>query len=100
MKILLICVGGMSSSVLMERMRQYAAEHDEPLTIEAVGEMGHAYEKVAGEYDVILMAPQAGYRKKDVMKRVSIPVDVIDMAAYGRADCAKLFEQARRLLDK
>ncbi len=34
------------------------------------------------------------------MKRVSIPVDVIDMAAYGRADCAKVFEQARRLLDK
>lgn len=31
------------------------------------------------------------------MKRVDIPVGVIDMAAYGRADCAKVFAQAKQL---
>ena len=54
MKILLICVGGMSSSVLMERMRQYAAEHDEPLTIEAVGEMGQGPDSAAYPVSLIL----------------------------------------------
>lgn len=97
MNILLVCVGGMSSSLLMDKMRKYAADHNEELRIDAVGEMGHAYEKVYKDYDVVLLAPQAGYRKKDVMKRVDIPVGVIDMAAYGRADCAKVFAQAKQL---
>ncbi len=98
MNILLICVGGMSSSLLMDKMKKYAVDQGEEIKIEAVGEMGHAYEKVYKDFDVILMAPQAGYRKKDVMKRVDIPVGVIDMTAYGRADCVKVFEQTKKLI--
>ena len=44
MKILLVCAGGMSTSVLMKKMEKWCAENGEELTIKAVG--ASSYEKI------------------------------------------------------
>lgn len=75
MKVLLICAGGMSSSILMRKMREYAAAQGmDDFEIEATGLGG--YKKLWPNYDCILMGPQVGYRKDFVAKDVDIPVEV------------------------
>ena len=49
MKILLVCAGGMSTSILMKKMETYWQEHGEELQIEAVG-LG-AYQDVFQNYE-------------------------------------------------
>lgn len=66
MNILLVCVGGMSSSLLMDKMRKYAADHNEELRIDAVGEMGHAYERCTR-----IMTWSFLHRRQGIAKKMS-----------------------------
>ena len=59
MKILLICAAGMSTSILMKKMEQYANDQGIDLDIKAVGLMD--YQDYAQDYDVILLGPQVSY---------------------------------------
>jgi len=60
MKILLVCAGGMSTSILMQKMSKYWKENDMELDIKAVGLS--EYQDVYQEYDVVMVGPQVSYR--------------------------------------
>lgn len=97
MKVLLVCAGGMSTSILMKKMEKYAAEKGiEGFEVAAVGVA--EYKDVYAKYDCILMGPQVGYRKNDIAADVDIPVDVIAPADYGIGNCEHIFAQINKLI--
>lgn len=96
MKVLLVCAGGMSTSILMKKLEKYAGEQGIEFSIAAVGLS--AYKDVWSDYDCILMGPQVGYRKDELVREVNIPVEVIPPADYGIGNCGNIFKQLRRML--
>ncbi|HDO1324236.1 PTS sugar transporter subunit IIB [Aeromonas sp. 96A] len=84
-KIYLFCAAGMSTSLLVNKMREQAAKHSVPVDIEAFPE-SQSNEKGI-EADVILLGPQVGYMCQDISARFPHkPVAVIDTGMYGRVD--------------
>ena len=96
MKVLLVCAGGCSTSILMKKLMKYAEDNGIPLEeIKATGI--HSYMNHCHKYDIILMGPQMGYQKDDVIKGSGgMPVEVIPPADYGIGNCKNIF----KLIDK
>ena len=98
MKIVLFCALGMSTSLLVEKMKTAAKESSQQITIEA-----HSideFEKIGKTADVILLGPQIRYKKQALLKQTNgIPLDVIDAVAYGTLNGEKVLSQAQGLLD-
>ena len=76
MKILLVCAGGMSTSILMKKMETYWQEHGEELQIEAVG-LG-AYQDVFQNYDIVMVGPQVSYRLDEIKENTGLPCAPIE----------------------
>ena len=95
-KILLVCSGGMSTSILMNKMKKYAEENGLSLKIDACGTANYQNE-VAG-YDVIILGPQIGYQKSGIAAKVSVPVATMQPQDYAMARCANIFKQVDGLL--
>lgn len=96
MKILLVCGAGMSTSILMNKMKKYAEDNGIELEISATSVESAA--EVSANYEVILMGPQVSYRKGDVESSTGKPVAVIPPADYGMANCPNVFKLAQDLL--
>lgn len=97
MKILLVCAGGMSSSILMRKMEAYAAEHGiEPFEIAAVGVM-KAFDVWQG-YDCLLLAPQVAFNIDRLSRKCLLPIEPIAPLDYGRANCESIFAQVKGVL--
>lgn len=96
MKILLVCAGGMSTSILMKKMMHYAEGQGWELKIEARGI--NDYLEVCEKYDCILLGPQISYQKNNVLHDSKMPADVIAPADYGIGNCEHIFAQVRRLI--
>lgn len=96
-KILLVCSAGMSTSLLVSKMKAIADERNIDVLIEA-----HGFSDVSrfdGKYDCCLVGPQVRYAKKQIEKSLpNMPVDVIDMRVYGLADGRGALEQALKLI--
>lgn len=89
MNILLVCSAGMSTSLLVTRMLDYAKEKNIEVQIEAhpVGEV----ESYGQNADVILLGPQVRFQLSNVKKLFpDKPVEVIDMRDYGMMDGKKV----------
>ncbi|KXG08456.1 Oligo-beta-mannoside-specific phosphotransferase enzyme IIB component [Anoxybacillus sp. P3H1B] len=100
-KILLACSSGMSTSLLMTKMQAYAKEIGEETEIWAVGQ--DQAKKEMEKADVVLIGPQMSFLKGELQKeakKYGIPVEVIDMVAYGLADGKKVYEQAIKLIEE
>jgi PTS system cellobiose-specific IIB component len=96
MKVLLACAAGMSTSLLMNNMRKFAAADD---VIDAVPYS--EVDDVVEGYDVVLLGPQVKFRLREAASKLAPmgkAVDVIDMRAYGTMDGQKVLDQARALL--
>lgn len=96
MKVLLVCSAGMSTSLLMNSMRKVAEPGDEIVAV-PYSEM----DEVVADYDVVLLGPQIKFRLREATAKLTpagIPVDVIDMRAYGTMDGPTVMAQARGLL--
>lgn len=83
----------------MSKMKEEANQRGLELDIRAVGqekakdEMQHA--------DVVLIGPQMRFLLDDLRQEAEkrgIPIDVIDMQAYGLADGKAVLDQALRLI--
>lgn len=96
MKVLVVCNAGMSSSILVQKMKAYAAEAGEDLTIKAVSSA--AAEDEAGEWDVCLVGPQLMHAVEEVKEAVEAPTEAVEMRTYAMADGKAALEQAKRLL--
>lgn len=95
-KILLVCSGGMSTTILMTKMQKYAGEKGFSLKVDACA-MGVCQDK-APEYDVILLGPQIAYQKSSITAKVSIPVAAMQPQDYAMARCENIFKQVDEIL--
>jgi PTS system cellobiose-specific IIB component len=97
--ILLCCSAGMSTSMLVKKMRQAAEEKGVEAEIWAIpkAELSENKDKA----DVILIGPQIRYAINDVKKVVGSgkPVDVIDIRDYGTMNGKKVLDFALSKLD-
>ncbi len=95
MKILLVCAGGMSTSILMKKMETYWKEHDQKLDIKAVGLS--EYQDVYTNYDIIMVGPQVSYRLKEIKEATNLPCDSIPSFDYAIANCPNIMKLAEKL---
>ncbi|MEQ6277354.1 PTS sugar transporter subunit IIB [Kluyvera huaxiensis] len=100
--ILLVCAAGMSTSMLVKRMREHAEAVNNPANINALA-ISEAKEKIKkNEVSVVLLGPQVRFQKNEIeaISQGKIPVAVIDMKSYGQMDGKTVFEKACQLLNK
>lgn len=98
MKILLVCAGGFSTSVLMKKMEKWCAENGEDLTIKAVGTA--SYQTIWKDYDCILTGPQIAYKLSDIKADVEIPVAQIQSMDYALGNSANVMKLAHDITGK
>lgn len=89
-KVLLLCAGGVSSSIVMKRLRTYAAQMGIDCVFKATGTT--SFREVASHYDCILLAPQMRYCLSRVKRESSKPVGIIAPADYGVGDVENIFK--------
>ena len=97
MKIIIICAAGMSSSLIVEKMKAIAPEGT---SVEYSVGMD-AIRDLSG-YDVLLVGPQLRYKKdkiKEAADKANIPYGFIDMVQYGRVMAKEIYEQAVALYE-
>lgn len=97
----LFCNQGMSTSLLVNKMREAAEKQGMEADIAAfpVNEMA---DRIKG-IDCALLGPQVAYLKgksAEICKAAGIPMDVIPMADYGMCNGAKVLEFAVKLAGK
>lgn len=98
MKILLVCAGGMSTSILMKKMEAYWKEVGEELEIKAVGLA--EYQDVYKNFDIVMMGPQVSYRLKEVKENTGLPCSAIQSFDYAIANCPNIMKLAKKLYDE
>lgn len=97
--IYLFCSAGMSTSLLVSKMRTQAEKYSVPVVIEAfpetlVGEKGE-------QADVIMLGPQIAYMLPEFQRLLpNKPVEVIDSLLYGKIDGLGVLKAAVALLKK
>ncbi|WP_106496107.1 PTS sugar transporter subunit IIB [Lentibacillus sp. Marseille-P4043] len=99
MKIILVCSAGMSTSMLVNKMRKSAEERGLEAEINAVAE-SELKNNVDG-LDVVLIGPQVRYLEKKIKAQVEpqgIKADIIDQMAYGMIQGDKVLDQALNLI--
>lgn len=95
--VLLVCNAGMSTSLLMNKMREYADSIGYEISVEAhpvstVGETGK-------NADVILLGPQIRFNLNKVKGMFpDKPVEAMDIQAYGTMNGQKIVEHVKQLL--
>lgn len=93
-KILLVCAAGMSTSLLVNKMKESAVEKAIEVEIEAlpVSECSRVIDQV----DIVLLGPQVRFQKSQVdgLAKGRIPVEVIDMRLYGTMNGKAILEGA------
>lgn len=91
MKIMLVCAGGMSTGLLMNKLNK-----DETLDVKAYGFA--EYQEHMSEFDVILLGPQVSYKESEIKAQASIPVAVIPALDYAVGDTDKIVSLAKGLI--
>lgn len=97
--ILLVCNAGMSTSILVEAMKKSAKEQEKDVHIWAIADV--EIENHWQQADVILIGPQVGYLKQDIVSKTggTIPVTVIDFVDYGRVNGQGVLDQAQQMME-
>lgn len=96
--ILLVCAAGMSTSLLVNKMKAAAKEKGIEINIDAlpVSECSRVIDNV----DIVLLGPQVRFQKPQVDDLVKgrIPVEVIDMRLYGTMNGKAILDQVLKTL--
>jgi cellobiose PTS system EIIB component len=95
MKIILVCSAGMSTSMLVKKMRSAAEDKGLEADIEALAES--QLKNNLDNLDVVLIGPQVRYLEKKIKEQLEpkgIKVAIIDQMAYGMIRGDKVLEQA------
>jgi len=98
-KILLLCSAGMSTSMVVKKMREAASAKGIAAEIDAVGL--ELFQENLGKYDIFLLGPQVRFKKDDFQKVASTvgkKVEVINQMDYGMLKGEKIFEWALTLI--
>ncbi len=98
-RILLCCAAGMSTSMVVNRMKQAALVQQIDVEIKAVG-LEEFTDEMPG-YDCCLLGPQIKYRLEDFRAQAApkqIPVTVINSMDYGMMRGDKILADALALI--
>lgn len=98
-KILLCCSAGMSTSLLVTKMRKVAEEKGIEAEIDAVAL--ELFDENLSKYDIFLLGPQVKFKKTDFQKKADAygkKVEVINMMDYGTMNGAKVLDFALNLI--
>lgn len=96
-KIVLVCAQGMSTGMLVNKMRAAAKDEGYECSIDAYAVS--TVKTKAAAADCILIGPQVRYELDNVKKQCpDKPVAVIDMTAYGRLDGKKVLATAKKMI--
>jgi len=91
--ILLVCASGMSTSLLVNKMKAAAKEKGIEINIDAlpISECSRVIDTV----DMVLLGPQVRFQKPqvDALVKGRVPVEVIDMRLYGTMNGKAILEQ-------
>ncbi|WP_026695588.1 PTS sugar transporter subunit IIB [Peribacillus kribbensis] len=98
-KILLVCAAGMSTSLLVNKMKD--AAKDQGVELEIFALPVSECDSVSDQVDVVLLGPQVRYQKAQVDSIIGgrVPVDVIDMRDYGMMNGKAVLEKALSLMN-
>lgn len=100
-KIRLFCASGMSTSILVNKMREAAKNSGVEADIAAFAE--NELEKRIEDVDVALLGPQVAYtlpKVKEICDKHNVNVDVIPIQYYGMMDGKATLDFAMKLLKK
>ncbi len=98
--ITLICVAGMSTSMMMSRMKETAEREQTEVEITAMSESSFA--AYGGKTDVLLLGPQISYmyeKMKEQYEPKGIHVAVIEPRLYGMMDGEAVLKNALKLIE-
>lgn len=96
--IMLACAGGMSTSLLVTKMRESATKRNIDVNIFATASAAIPEESEKHEPAVILLGPQIKFQLNQVKKEVNVPVAVIDMKDYGMMNGENVLTQALSMI--
>lgn len=97
--IMLVCAAGMSTSLLVQKMKNAAQKENLDVNIFATA-ASETDKKVTSENpDILMLGPQVRYLEGGFKKKYPFPVVVIDMRAYGTMDGKKVLTTALNLID-
>ncbi|WP_077332398.1 PTS sugar transporter subunit IIB [Vibrio ruber] len=94
-KIILCCMAGMSTSMLVKKMQQAADEANIDCDINAVS--ADQIKSNLNGTDVVLLGPQIKYKLPEIKKicdEMNVPCDVINMLDYGAMNGKKVLDFA------
>lgn len=98
-RIMLCCASGMSTSLLVEKMKKAAKEQGIEVDIWAVG--ANEVKANANKTDIILLGPQVKYAQKQIEADApNVPVANIGMREYGMMNGAAVLQQALELINE
>lgn len=98
---MLVCSGGMSTSLLVNIMNEEVKKYDEEIEIFASPEA--EAQKMIEQVDVVLLGPQVFYivsEFKEFARPFNIPIAVIDAIDYGRMDGEKVLKMGLQLINE
>lgn len=96
MKILLVCTSGVSASILMKKMQNYA--QDLKLEIQILAKGLEEYQDYFEGFDLILLGPQISYKRAEIEKQSKKPVLAISPSDYAVGNAKNIFEQIKLAL--
>ncbi|MGE8035161.1 PTS sugar transporter subunit IIB [Lysinibacillus sp. KCTC 33748] len=98
--IMLVCVAGMSTSLLVSKMQKAAQEQNIEADIYAIAESEVDKVLATKMADVLLLGPQVRYLKGafETKYKENFPIDVINMMDYGMMNGENVLNQALKLI--
>lgn len=99
-KILLLCAAGMSTSILVNKMKEAANKNGIETQIEAVSL--EKFEEKVNDYDVFLLGPQVRFKKNELFPKAQAlgkPLEVINTTDYGMMRGENVLKFALNLLE-
>lgn len=99
-KILLCCAAGMSTSMVVSKMKKAAEEKNLDVKIDAVGM--DEFESTYNDYDCYLLGPQIKYKLGDFQPKAAAigkPISVINAMDYGMMKGEKILNDALTMLN-
>ncbi|PJI07904.1 MULTISPECIES: PTS sugar transporter subunit IIB [Clostridium] len=98
-RISLFCGAGMSSSMLVPRIKKAAEKRGIEVAVDAFSEV--QFSKQLNKWDIALIGPQIAFKLPKLKKLCNdkIPIEIIPSRAYGMMDGEKVLEFALKVLN-
>ncbi|MDY6018122.1 MAG: PTS sugar transporter subunit IIB [Anaerococcus sp.] len=100
-KIVLACAAGMSTSMLVSKMKKAALDEGIDVSVEAIPVAEVEDRLNENGIDVLLLGPQVRYmdaQMADLLKPKNIPHSIISMQDYGMMNGKKVLKEALELI--